>query len=58
MYSAGEFRAGIAGYVAIETVTGTLAGKSGSFVLQHFATMDVGGREMMVKVVPGSEQES
>lgn len=54
MYSAGDPRAGAAGYVAIEAVTGRLAGKSGTFVLQHFATMDASGREMMVKVAPGS----
>jgi hypothetical protein len=54
MYSAGEPRAGAAGYVAIEAVTGRLAGKSGSFVLQHFATMEASGREMTVKVAPGS----
>ena len=40
MFTAGDPKAGAAGYVAIETVSGTLAGKSGSFVLQHFATMD------------------
>ena len=40
--------------VAIETVTGKVDNKSGSFVLQHFATMDSSGRDMMVKVVPGS----
>ncbi len=54
MYAAGDLKAGTAGYVAIETVTGTLAGKSGSFVLQHFATMDASGLSMTVKVVPGS----
>ena len=54
MLTAGDPKAGTAGYVAIETVTGKLAGKSGSFVLQHFATMDASGREMTVKVVPGS----
>ncbi|MBK8202569.1 MAG: DUF3224 domain-containing protein [Bdellovibrionales bacterium] len=31
---------GSAGYVAIEQVVGTLHGKKGSFVLQHFGTMD------------------
>jgi hypothetical protein len=33
---------GSAGYVAIEQVTGTLAGKKGSFVLQHYGIMDKG----------------
>jgi hypothetical protein len=54
MYTAGDPKAGAAGYVAIESVTGKLDNKSGSFVLQHFATMDAGGTNMTVKVVPGS----
>jgi hypothetical protein len=54
MFTAGDPQAGSAGYVAIETVSGKLAGKSGSFVLQHFATMDASGPNMMVKVTPGS----
>jgi hypothetical protein len=54
MFTAGDPKAGAAGYVAIETVSGTLAGKSGSFVLQQFATMDASGPNMMVKVTPGS----
>ena len=33
---------GSAGYVALERVTGTLHGKSGSFALQHSGTMDRG----------------
>ena len=54
MFSAGDPKQGAAGYVAIEVVTGTLAGKHGSFVLQHSATMDRGGFKMSVTVVPGS----
>jgi hypothetical protein len=54
MYTAGDPKAGAAGYVAIETVTGALDHKSGTFVLQHFATMDTSGRDMTVKIVPGS----
>ena len=54
MYSGGDPKQGAAGYVAIEVVTGTLAGKHGSFALQHFATMDANGPEMQVVVVPGS----
>jgi hypothetical protein len=54
MYTAGDPKAGAAGYVAIESVTGKLDNKSGGFVLQHFATMDASGRNMTVKVVPGS----
>jgi hypothetical protein len=45
---------GSAGYVAIEQVTGTLSGKPGSFVLQHFGTMDKGGNRLVLEVVPDS----
>ena len=54
MFSGGDPKAGAAGYVAIEMVTGTLAGKHGSFALQHNATMDLNGLKMSVIVVPGS----
>lgn len=45
---------GSGGYVALERVTGTLAGRSGSFVLQHNATMARGAAEMSIRVVPDS----
>jgi hypothetical protein len=54
MLSAGDPKAGAAGYVAMELVTGKLDGKTGSFALQHIATMDAGGPKMQVTVVPGS----
>jgi hypothetical protein len=54
MFGGGDYKLGTAGYVGIEMVTGTLAGKHGSFVLQHFATMDRSGQNMMVKIAPGS----
>jgi len=54
MISAGNAHAGEAGYVAMEVVTGTLAGKSGSFALQHSATMDESGQWMHIIVAPGS----
>lgn len=54
MFSAGDPKQGEAGYVAIETVTGTLNGMDGSFVLAHLATMDASGPRMEVIVVPGS----
>lgn len=54
MLSGGDPKAGQAGYVAIEVVTGTLNGMHGSFALQHFATMGTGGPIMQVIVVPGS----
>ena len=46
-----------AGYVAMEKVTGTLAGKSGTFVLQHSGTMAGGKQELSVTVVPDSGTE-
>jgi Protein of unknown function (DUF3224) len=45
---------GSAGYVAIERVTGTLHGKSGSFVLQHNGIMTRGEPQLSVTVVPDS----
>ena len=54
MFSGGDFKTGAAGYVAIEMVTGTLAGKHGAFALEHMATMDANGPKMQVVVVPGS----
>ena len=48
---------GTAGYVAIEQVIGNLSGKSGSFVLQHFGTMDKGKDSLILEVVPGSGSE-
>lgn len=45
---------GSAGYVAIEQVTGTLSGKEGSFVLQHFGMMDKGNDRLLLEVVPDS----
>jgi Protein of unknown function (DUF3224) len=54
MLSGGDPKAGTAGYVAMEVVTGTLGGKHGSFALQHSATMDASGQKMNILVVPGS----
>lgn len=45
---------GSAGYVAIEQVTGTLAGRSGSFILQHTGTMNRGAPSLSITVVPDS----
>ncbi len=45
---------GSAGYVAIERVTGTLQGRSGSLVFQHSGTMDQGAQQLAITVVPGS----
>lgn len=45
---------GSAGYVAIERVSGTLAGRSGTFVLQHTGTMNRGAQQLSITVVPDS----
>jgi len=54
MLSAGTPVKGSAGYVAIERVTGTLHGRTGTFVLQHSGTMTRGSPELIVSVVPDS----
>ena len=45
---------GSALYVAIERVTGTLHGRSGSFVLVHKGTMTSAAQELMISVAPDS----
>ena len=45
---------GSGGYVALEQVTGTLKGRSGSFILQHNGSMRKNGPTMHVTVVPDS----
>ena len=45
---------GSAGYVAIEHFTGSVGGKSGSFVLQHHGLMERGEAALTVTVVPDS----
>jgi len=45
---------GSAGYVAIEQVHGNLAGKEGSFVLQHYGIMRSGYEYLKLEVVPES----
>ena len=41
-------------YVALEVVTGTLGGRSGTFGLAHRGLMDAGATELSIVVVPGS----
>ena len=57
MLTAGTATKGSAGYVAIERVSGTLHGRSGSFALQHTGTMNRGAPELSVTVVPDSGTE-
>jgi hypothetical protein len=54
MLSTGNPAAGNAAYVAIERVTGTLSGRTGTFALVHIATITQGSPRMAVTVVPGS----
>ena len=44
-------------YVALERVTGTLKGRSGSFVLHHTGIMKRGVPSLMIEVVPDSGTE-
>ena len=45
---------GSAGYVAIDHFTGSVGGKSGSFVLQHSGVMNRGDAQLTVMIVPDS----
>jgi hypothetical protein len=45
---------GSAGYVAMERVTGTLGGRTGTFALQHSGTMNRGAMHLDLHVVPDS----
>lgn len=45
---------GSAAYVAIEFVSGSLHGRSGSFALQHAGTMNRGDRQLTIAIVPDS----
>jgi Protein of unknown function (DUF3224) len=54
MLTAGTGVKGSAGYVAMELVSGTLQGRSGTFVLQHSGTMTRGALQLTITVVPDS----
>ncbi len=54
MLTAGTQVKGSGAYVAIEKVTGTLKGHSGSFVLQHSGTMTQNAPQLAITVVPDS----
>ncbi len=45
---------GSAGYVAIERISGSLQGRSGSFAAQHFGLMDRGGKTLRIDIIPDS----
>ena len=43
-----------AGYVALEQVTGTLVGRSGTFVMQHYGVMTAQKQHLTLEIVPDS----
>jgi Protein of unknown function (DUF3224) len=45
---------GSAAYSAIERFTGTVAGKRGSFVMQHTGVMTRGAQSLLITIVPDS----
>jgi hypothetical protein len=54
MLTAGSPAKGSGAYVAIERVSGTLLGRSGTFILQHSGTMSHGSYQLNIAVVPDS----
>ena len=54
MLTAGTEVKGSGAYVAIEKVSGTLNGRSGSFILQHTGTMAQNVPQLTIVVVPDS----
>lgn len=54
MLSARTSIEGSAGYVAVERVAGSLAGRRGTFVLQHTGVMTRGTPSLTITVVPDS----
>jgi Protein of unknown function (DUF3224) len=54
MLAAGTDVSGSAGYVALERISGTLHGRSGTFALQHSGTMTRGTPQLSITVVPDS----
>lgn len=54
MLSAGDPGAGSAGYVALETFEGTIAGRRGTLAFQQLGMMQGGAAELRYEIVPGS----
>jgi hypothetical protein len=54
MLTAGTAIKNSAVYVAVERVTGTLHGKTGTFALHHTGIMNRGGQSLTITVVPDS----
>ncbi len=54
MLTAGTAIKASAGYVALEQVSGTLHGRTGTFILQHSGTMTRGAPHLSITVIPDS----
>jgi len=54
MLTAGTSVKGSGAYVAIEKVSGTLKGRTGTFVLQHSGTMNNNVPQLAINIVPDS----
>lgn len=54
MLATGNPNGGAAGYVAMDFVEATLAGRSGTFAMQHVGSMGSGPMRMDIDIVPGS----
>jgi hypothetical protein len=54
MMAAGEPLTGAGVYVAIDRVTGTLHGRSGSFLIAHRGIRNAEGQKLEIVIVPGS----
>lgn len=45
---------GHAGYVAIEQIKGAIAGRKGSFIIQHFGIKNPAHSDLRIEIIPGS----
>lgn len=54
MISGGNPATGLAGYVAMEFVQGSVGGRTGGFALQQYGTMLAGQAQQVYEIVPGS----
>jgi hypothetical protein len=54
MMAAHEPLTGAGVYVALDRVTGTLNGRSGSFLIAHRGIRNADGQELSIVIVPGS----
>ncbi len=54
MLAAGQPQAGEAAYTALESFSGTLDGRAGSFALAHLGLMSAGRQDLRIAIVPGS----